>query len=83
MGVIIESKLTVKNHVEHVKLKVNKKIAFMKRFTKKFRDVNSYKSLYYSYIYPSIVYCSVVWRPSLGYVEHDLEKLNHKYLSCL
>ena len=48
LSLIIDSKLTFKNHVEHVKLKVNKKISLIKRFTKKFRDVNSYESLYYS-----------------------------------
>ena len=77
LGIIIDSERTFKNLFEHVELKVSKKIAFIKRFNKK--SVGSFKSLYYSYIFSSISYASVLWRPFMEYAKFELGKLNHKY----
>ena len=60
LGVIINHKLNWTQHIDYVKSKISKGIGIMYRarncLTKK-----SLLNLYYSYIYPYLIYCIEIW----------------------
>ena len=56
LGVIIDHKLNWTQHIAHVKNKVSKGIGIMYR-ARNYLTKNSLKSLYFSYIYPYLIYC--------------------------
>lgn len=80
LGIIIDSDLTFIQHIDYTSLKILKRINFIKRFTNKFSEPKSFRSLYFSYIYPLFMYGSLIWRPQTVYLQYNLEKLNHKFL---
>ena len=60
LGVIIDHKLNWTQHIAHVKNKVSKGIGIMYR-ARNYLTKNSLKSLYFSYIYPYLIYCVEIW----------------------
>ena len=60
LGVIIDSQLSFKEHVNFVKSKISKNLGIIYR-AKKFLSHECLVSLYYSFIYPYLVYCVCVW----------------------
>ena len=56
LGVIIDHKLTWCEHISHVKKKVSKGIGILYK-ARQFLDKKSLHNLYYSYIYPYLIYC--------------------------
>ena len=57
---IIDHKLNWTQHIGHVKNKVSKGIGIMYR-ARNYLTKNSLKSLYFSYIYPYLIYCVEIW----------------------
>ena len=60
LGVIIDSKLTWKDHINFIKTKISKGIGILYR-ARKFLNEQSLKTLYYSFIYPYFSYCIELW----------------------
>ena len=60
LGVIIDSKLTWKSHIEYTCKKLAKCAAIIARARKKL-DKSSLITLYYSFAYPYLIYCNHVW----------------------
>ena len=60
LGVIIDHKLNWTQHIAHVKNKVSMGIGIMYR-ARNYLTKNSLKSLYFSYIYPYLIYCVEIW----------------------
>ena len=60
LGVIIDHKLNWTQHIAHVKNKVSKGIGIVYR-ARNYLTKNSLKSLYFSYIYPYLIYCVEIW----------------------
>ena len=60
LGVIIDHKLNWCEHIAHVKNKVSKGIGVLYK-ARQFLDKKSLHNLYYSYIYPYLIYCIEVW----------------------
>ena len=60
LGVIIDHKLNWCEHIAHVKNKVSKGIGILYK-ARQFLDKKSLHNLYYSYIYPYLIYCIEVW----------------------
>lgn len=80
LGVIFDSKMTFKNHIEYLDIKVRKKIYFIKRFSVKFNSVNTFRSLYFSFVYSRLMYASTIWRPSTKQLINKIEAINTLYL---
>merc|ERR1719259_961572 len=59
-GVTIDSNLYLKNHIRNVCSNVTKSIAVMYKM-KEYLPGHCLKMLYYSLIYPNILYCVAVW----------------------
>ena len=60
LGVIIDYKLNWTQHIAHVKNKISKGIGIMYR-ARNYLSKLSMRKLYYSYIYPYLIYCIEVW----------------------
>ena len=77
LGVIIDEKLTWRNHVNHISTKIAKDIGIMikARFC-----LNREKllSLYHTFIYPDLTYCNSVWGYSFLYNLNRLHLLQKK-----
>ena len=60
LGVVIDNKLSWKDHVSHVKNKVSKGIGIIAK-AKPLLCKKSLLSLYYSFVYPHLSYCNHIW----------------------
>ena len=60
LGVIIDNKLTWKNHINYIKSKISKGLGILCR-ARKFLNLQSLKTLYYSFVYPYLCYCVELW----------------------
>lgn len=80
LGVIFDSKMSFKQHIDYLDVKVRKIIFFIKRFSGKFKSVSTFRSLYFSFVYSRLMYASVVWRPSEKGLIKKLEALNTLFL---
>ena len=60
LGVIIDDKLSWKQHITHVKLKVSRSIAVINK-AKHFLDYKALHTLYCSLVLPYLHYCAEVW----------------------
>jgi len=60
LGVIIDSKLTWKSHIDYICTKIAKAIAILNK-VKKIFHLPTLISLYYTFVYPYIFYCNIIW----------------------
>lgn len=60
LGVIIDEKLTFREHTQYLKGKVSRGLGIMYK-AKRYLNKETYMTLYYSYIYPYFHYCIAVW----------------------
>ena len=60
LGVIIDNKLKWRNHITYISSKISKGIGIIIK-ARKFLSTSSLRNLYYSFIYPYLVYCNHVW----------------------
>jgi hypothetical protein len=60
LGVMLDSKLSWKPHMKYISTKVSKNIGILSK-AKRYLEFKSLTCLYYSFIYPYIVYCIAVW----------------------
>ena len=62
LGFIVDHKLNWLNHItsSYVKGKIFKRIGIMYK-ARKYLNKNSFKNIYYAYIYPYLTYCVEVW----------------------
>ena len=74
LGVIIDNKLTWKEHISYIGGKVAKGIGIISK-VRKYLNKNTLLDLYYSFIYPYLTYCNQVWRLSCQSYMNALVKL--------
>ena len=60
LGAYIDEKLTWKNHINHVKIKISKGLGIMSR-VRNFLPHNVMLMLYYTLIHPYLSYCNIIW----------------------
>lgn len=63
LGILIDSKLTFKHHIDKIHSKSMCMLGFVKRRSKEFNDPYITKAIYCSLIRSLLEYCSVVWSP--------------------
>lgn len=72
LGVLIDSKLSFKDHVAYVVSKASSQLGFIFRFAKRFKNVYCLKALYCSLVRPILEYSAIVWSP---YYQNDTKRL--------
>ena len=60
LGIIIDHKLNWTSHIAHVKNKISKGVGIMLK-ARNYVTNKCLKTLYYSYIYPYLIYCIEIW----------------------
>ena len=60
LGVVIDSKLSWKNHISLVSGKLSKSIGMIIK-AREYLSRNALLTLYYSFVYPYLTYCNPVW----------------------
>ena len=60
LGVLLDNKFNWKKHTKYVANKIAKSIGIISK-TKKYLTQKSTLSLYYSFIYPMMLYCNLAW----------------------
>ena len=59
-GVIIDNRLKWSNHINYIKNKIAKSIGIIHK-TCNFLNKNTLRNLYYTFIYPYLIYCIEIW----------------------
>ena len=60
LGVLIDEKLSWTDHTKSIKMKITKGTGILKK-GKKYINLSTLVTLYHSFIYPYLTYCSEVW----------------------
>ena len=60
LGVIIDNKLTWSDHIIYIKNKISKSIGIIHK-TRNFLTKNTLRNLYYTFVYPYLIYCVEIW----------------------
>ena len=82
LGVIIDEKLTWRDHIDKVISKVSKSLALM-RGMKNVLNQEDLKTMYYSFIYPHLTYAVEVWGHAKKGILARIEKLQKKFVCCV
>ena len=60
LGVTLDNKLKFKLHIDYISVKISKSLGILYRL-REFLPHSTLKNLYYSFVYPYILYCNLVW----------------------
>ena len=60
LGVYLDNKISWKHHIDYISGKVSRAIGMIVK-ARKFVTCESLKTLYYSFVYPLLIYCNHVW----------------------
>lgn len=80
LGVLLDVKLTFKEHVAFVTSKASKMLGFIFRVAKHFKNIQCLKSLYCSLVRSILEYSSVVWSPYYMNSKLQIEAIQRKFI---
>lgn len=60
LGVLVDEKLTWQRHIDHIKTKISRGLGIMSR-ARQILPRKVLVMLYYSLVYPYLVYCNIIW----------------------
>lgn len=83
LGVLLDSRLNFKDHINHICSKAFKMLGFVIRTCKDFRNPNAVLVSYYSLVRSHLEYASQVWNPSLAKDSMQIEKIQRKFTRFL
>lgn len=80
LGVLLDTKLTFKDHTAYIVSKASSQLGFIFRFAKKFKDVYCLKALYCALVRPILEYCAVVWSPFYRNGKKRIEAVQRRFI---
>lgn len=80
LGVILDTQLSFKQHVDYAVGKASRVLGFIFRTAKEFTDIYCLKSLYCSLSRSILEYCSVVWTPHYNNGVLRIESVQRRFL---
>lgn len=80
LGILLDTKLTFKNHVSYIVCKASSQLGFVLRFAKQFKDIYCLKALYCSLVRPILEYSAIVWSPYYQNEVQRIEKIQRKFV---
>lgn len=80
LGVVFDSKMTFKSHIDYILPKAYSILAFIKRNSKNFTDPYTRKLLYVSFVRSRLDYASMVWNPFYKTHCDRIERLQRKFI---
>lgn len=79
LGIIFDSKLTFEPHFKHIVKTSFKMLGFISRSLYKFRNIETYTTLYNSYVRSITEYCASVWSPYYQTHIDSIERIQKKF----
>jgi Reverse transcriptase (RNA-dependent DNA polymerase) len=80
LGVILDSKLSFRNHIDATIAKGLAMLGFIKRLSSEFRDPYTLKALYVSLVRSRLEYACCVWQPFYSVHIARLERIQEKFV---
>ena len=80
LGIYFDTYFTFEEHIEYVTNKAFKKIGFIQRYSKNFKDPSIYLTLYKTLIKPTLTYASEIWSPLTKTLSYKIEKTQNRFL---
>ena len=83
LGVILDSKFTMSNHIDGIVSKAFKNLGFVLRTCKPFNNISSLMSVYFAYVRSILEYASPIWSPQYKTYTNRLEHIQKKFVDHL
>lgn len=80
LGVILDTKLTYKQHLSFIIAKASRQLGLVIRMTRNFTDIYCLKTLYCSLVRSTLEYCSTVWPPHYNNAVYRLEGIQRRFV---
>ena len=82
LGVIIDQKLNWSDHILYIKNEISKSIGIINK-TRNLLDKNTVRNLYFTFIYPYLIYCIEIWGNTNGRHLNSIIKINKKGIRAI
>ena len=79
LGIIVDDQLKYKQHIDYIKIKISKSIGIIYK-TRNYVNRHTLRNLYYTCVYPYLIYCVEVWGNTC---DSYLEPLILKQKQCI
>lgn len=83
LGVYLDSKLNMIEHIDIITNKAYKSLGFVMRTCKPFSDTACIKNVYYAYVRSILEYASCIWSPNYITHKQDIERIQRKFIKHL
>lgn len=83
LGVIFDSKLSFENHTQNTISKACRMLGFISRSLNKFKKIDTYKTLFNTYVKSILEYCSTVWNPYYHNRTDAIERVQRRFTRML
>ena len=83
LGVIMDSKLDFKDHLDTICTNAMRTLGLVKKMTYDFRDCSAIIHLYKTLVVPKLMYASTVWSPHAAVDVDRIESVQHVFLRYL
>lgn len=83
LGVMLDSKVTMRHHVDYITNRAFRNLGFIMRTCQPFQQMLSFKVLYYTYVRSILEYASSIWYPHHSIYINRLERIQKKFITHL
>lgn len=83
LGVIFDSKLTFETHIKTITKKAYRMLGFISRSLNHFKQPQTYKLLYFTYVRSNLEYCTPVWNPYYDVYIDAVERVQRRFTRIL
>lgn len=83
LGIVIESNFSFSIHINTIIKKAFKMLGFINRSTETFKNLYTFKTLFFSLVRSHLEFGSVVWSPSYSSFKEAIEKVQYKFLKLI
>lgn len=80
LGIYFDCSLSFEIHIKYIVNKALKKLGFIQRFSRNFRDPRVFLQLYKVLVKPILTYASEIWSPNTNILSYEIEKIQHRFL---
>ena len=83
LGILLDNKLSFIPHYDYITNKANKTLGCIKRYSKNFHNIQTFKKLYLSLVRSNLEYGSVIWAPHYNFHIDRIEAVQRKFIKYL
>lgn len=83
LGITFDQKLTFDAHIKNITNKAFRTLGFISRSLDKFKNINTYKTLYYTYVRSTLEYGSEIWNPHQRNQNEAIAKVQRRFTRSL